>query len=464
MLKINDIYMEDGVITSPGKPEREFSFPKKEIYPGFCDSHTHFIQLGLKNNQLILSEVKSKKELYERLNEYLKKKDTKEIIMALDWDESEWEEKLFPTKEELNKISKDRPIILRRVCGHIAIVNDSALSRIPKGWERIDHGKGILEEDVVLKLNEIFPPSTEEIRKAAFLAQSELIKLGITSIHDIVIPEYFKAYQALERVGEIKLSFYCFIVENYINEMKDLSSSEKIKLAGIKVFTDGSIGARTAALNKFSYTSGSKGLSLMRKEQLEKLIEYSNNNGYQLAIHAIGDNAIQTVLDAMNKNPKNNPARHRIEHFELASNKQIKEAIEKNILLSMQPNFLKWSKRGGLYEKALGKDYPDNNRLSIILREGGTVAFGSDGMPYGPLFGIKEATEAPFPSQRIEKEKAIKAYTEGGAYASFMEKEIGKIEKGMRADLVVVDEEGIYMTIIDGKIEYCRKSEKNISS
>ena len=459
MLKINDIYIKDGLISLPGKPDRELLFPEKEIYPGFCDSHTHIIQLGLKKNRLVLSNIKSKIELYERLKEHLEIKETEEITIAEDWDESELEEKAFPTKEELNKISKDRPIILRRVCGHIAVANDSALSKIPKGLERINYNTGILEEEVVLNINEIFPPSGEDIKKAIILAEDELLKLGITSIHDIMTPKYFKASQSLEKEGKLRLAIYAFINDAYIEEIKSLESTKKVRLAGIKVYTDGSIGARTAALCNFSYASGSKGLLLCSREQLERLIDYANNNGYQLAIHAIGDEAIQTVLRAMKKNPKSNPARHRIEHFELARDGQIKEAIDRNIILSMQPNFLKWSKPGGLYEMALGKDYMYNNRLYFTIREGGRITFGSDGMPYGPLLGIKEAIKAPFPSQRIGRDVAIKAYTEGGAYASFMESEVGRIEEGMKADLVVIDKEGVYMTLINGNIVYCRESE-----
>lgn len=464
MLKINDIYIENRLIASPSKPDREFLFPGKDICPGFCDSHTHFIQFALKKNRLNLSKIESKKELYERLSEWIRVKEREEVTIAEDWDESNWEDEEFPTKKELNKISSKKPIILRRVCGHIAIANDPGLSRIPPTYTIVNHRTGILKEEVVLKINEIFPPSKEGMQEVTLLAQSEIIKLGITSIHDIVIPEHFNLYQALEDKGKLKLSIYGFITENYIDKMKNLKSSYRVKLAGIKIFTDGSIGARTAALKDFHYTQKGNGLLLKNKEELEELIQFANNKGYQLAIHAIGDLAIQMILDAMDKNPIDNPGRHRIEHFELATDEQIREAIEKNIILSMQPNFLKWSKPGGLYEKALGKNYKDNNRICFIMREGGMVTFGSDGMPYGPLFGIKQVTEAPFTPQRIEKMDAIRAYTQGGAYASFKEGEVGSIEEGMKADLVIIDKQGIYMTIIDGEIEYCREGENKITS
>ncbi|MCK4421735.1 amidohydrolase family protein, partial [candidate division WOR-3 bacterium] len=359
------------------------------------------------------------------------------IIIAEDWDESNWKHRGFPTREELTKISKNKAVILRRICGHIAIANEEALSRLPGEWKRIDRTTGILKEDVVLRINEIFPISENEIKEGILLAQKEMIELGVTSVHDIMTPEYFRAYQSLEKEEELKISVYCFITEGYIDSIPNLISSNKVKLAGTKVFIDGSIGARTAALEDFSYIQGGKGLLLRTKEQIEPLIRLSNENGYQLAFHAIGDRAIQTVLDAMNVNPVDNPGRHRIEHFELARDKQIKQAIKKNLILSMQPNFLKWSKPCGLYENVLKKDYQENNRLSFIMEEGGNVCFGSDGMPYGPLFGIKQAVTAPSLSQRITKSDAIRAYTKGGAYASFKESETGDIQKGMKADLVV---------------------------
>ncbi|MCK4528401.1 amidohydrolase [candidate division WOR-3 bacterium] len=458
MLKINDIYIENGLIVPPSKPDRELIFPDKEIYPGFCDSHTHLVQCGIKKSRLNLSSVKSKGELYELLNEWIKNEKTKDIIIAEDWDESNWKHRGFPTREELTKISKNKAVILRRICGHIAIANEEALSRLPGEWKRIDRTTGILKEDVVLRINEIFPISENEIKEGILLAQKEMIELGVTSVHDIMTPEYFRAYQSLEKEKELKISVYCFITEGYIDSIPNLRSSNKVKLAGTKVFIDGSIGARTAALEDFSYIQGGKGLLLRTKEQIEPLIRLSNENGYQLAFHAIGDRAIQTVLDAMNVNPVDNPGRHRIEHFELARDKQIKQAIKKNLILSMQPNFLKWSKPCGLYENVLKKDYQENNRLSFIMEEGGNVCFGSDGMPYGPLFGIKQAVTAPSLSQRITKSDAIRAYTKGGAYASFKESETGDIQKGMKADLVVVDEKGIYMTIIDGRIIYQRES------
>jgi hypothetical protein len=463
VLKLNDIYIKNGLISAPCKPDKEIMIPDKKIYPGFCDSHTHFVQLGIKKKRLNLSKVKSKEELFEKLYHFIKEKEKEEIIIAEDWDESTWKDRAFPTKKEINRISKTKPIILRRVCGHMAVANDSALVRIPDGLQIIDRKTGILEEDVVLKINEIFPPSFEEIKKAILIAQNDLLKLGITAIHDISVPGYFKACQELEKEGKLKLLIYCFIKEDYIDEINTLSSSKKVKLAGIKIFTDGSIGARTAAIKNFSYKDGSKGLILKNEEYLKEIIKNSNKKGYQLAIHAIGDKAIEVVLNAMKVNPEDNPSRHRIEHFELANDSQIKKAVSQNLILSMQPNFIKWSKPGGLYEMVLGKNYTFNNRFSYIINEGGKIAFGSDGMPYGPLFGIKEVTEAPLLSQKINKKDAIKAYTEGGAYASFMEEEMGKIEKGMEADLVALDKDGIYMTVVNGNIEYCRKNYNIIS-
>lgn len=457
MIKFNDIYVENGLIASPGKADEKYEFPGAEVLPGFCDSHTHFVQYGLKQKRLNLEGVVSLDELYEKLKAWLEKETEAEVVVAEDWDESEWEESIFPDKETLNRIAPDRPVILRRVCGHIAVANDSALYLIPGSWDFVNREKGILKEDIVLKMNEVFPPSGNEIREAILRAQSDFISLGITSIHDIMIPDYFRSFKSLDDEGKLKLNVHAFITEEYIDELKDLNSGKKIELGGIKIFTDGSIGARTAAVDKYSYREGDKGISLHTVDELKESVNFANHNGYQLAIHAIGDSAIQMVLDSMEVNSEGNPERHRIEHFELATMSQIEEAIRKNLILSMQPNFLKWSRPGGLYERTLGEKWNESNRFSEIMIRGGHLTFGSDGMPYGPLFGINQAISAEFNSQRISRKSALRAYTRGGAYASFREKESGILEEGKRADLVIVDKDEVAMTVIDGRVEYSRE-------
>lgn len=454
------IHVKNGHFCKPEEAEREFTFTDKEIIPGFCDSHTHFTQLGLKKERLNLARITSREELYEVLSDWVQNHGEREIIIAEDWDESNWEESEFPTRDEINRICPKKPVILRRVCGHIAVANDEALKKIPEGWERINFKNGIMEEDVVLRLNEIFPPGDILLEKSILGAQEELFKLGITSIHDIAIPEYFKKYRELESEGKLKLKIHSFITEEYIDKLQSLEDGKRVKLAGIKIFMDGSIGAKTAALSDYTYRKGGRGLLLKEEDSLRDLIKFANRKKYQLAIHAIGDRAIGTVLKAMEVNPTDNPRRHRIEHFELATESQIKEACEKNILLSMQPNFLKWSKPGGLYENVLGPRWKKNNRFKTIINRGGKIIFGSDGMPYSPLFGIKMATTSSNPEQKLNRKESLRMYTGGGSFGSFNENRRGEIKKGMEADFTAIDGERIFKTVINGNVVYSRDKRK----
>jgi predicted amidohydrolase YtcJ len=280
--------------------------------------------------------------------------------------------------------------------------------------------------EAVLYINEIFKPNFKRIKEAILTAQDEMKKLGIVGVSDMMNPEYFNAFIELENEGKIEIMVSAFIYDKDIESLKFLRSGKKVKLKGIKIFMDGSIGARTAAINNFRYidTKG-KGLLLRDSEYIEKILRFAEDNGYQIAIHCIGDRAISEALGGFKRFGDKNLLRHRLEHFELATDEEIDFAIRKNLILSMQPNFIgNWSKLDGLYGKAFGKDYIFNNRINLILRKGGFVAFGSDGMPYSPEYGIKSVVESPVESQRISYDEAIRCYTFNSAFASSIEKEV----------------------------------------
>lgn len=390
----------------------------------YVDAHTHLVGFGLEKLMLPLDEVISKEEMYFKLKKYLDDKERKYVIGS-GWDESKWENKEFPSKYEIDRINNSIPVILRRICGHIAVCNSVALKMIPDVYKK-DMEKGIIYEEAVLYINEIFKPDFETIKDAILIGQKELKKIGIVGISDMMNPEYFNAYYEMDKEGKLDILVSAYIFDKDIERIKELKEGKKIKLKGIKIFMDGSIGARTAAIEKFEYLdSKGKGLLLKDKNYIEEIARFAEDNGLQLAIHCIGDRAIGETLEGLKKIDMKNPLRHRIEHFELATDEQIEEAIKRNIILSMQPNFIgNWSKKDGLYGIAFGDKYILNNRIGLILRKGGFVAFGSDGMPYSPEYGIKSVVESPIKEQRISYEDAVKCYTYNSAYASSLEKEL----------------------------------------
>jgi predicted amidohydrolase YtcJ len=444
----------------------------RTILPGFIDSHTHLVGMGLEETRLDLSCTDSLSGAMEMVSERVKDSSPKEVIIGVNWDESRWRERRVPAKEELDMIAPRNPLILRRICGHRAVANTQALALIGKGWRRVDRERGILLEDVCLNLDDIFPPSRDQLLSALKAAIRRAHREGVTSVQDMAKPSHLWAYQRLRQSGELKIRAYINLPFAQGRRLSDLGletgfGDELIRLGGLKVFADGSIGAKTAALFSPYRRGRGKGLLLHSQEVLKKMVRKGEDGGHQLLIHAIGDRAIHQVLEAYEKGiVYPNPLRHRIEHFELAREEDMEEAKRLGLLLSMQPNFIgNWSKPGGMYEDRLPQ-CKENNRFGLIKEKGLRIALGSDCMPLSPLYGLRSVVEAPFPQQRVTIEDALRMYTLEPAYFSFEEGIKGSIKEGKLADLVVLSQdifkegmEGteVDMTIWGGEIVYRRR-------
>ncbi len=234
--------------------------------------------------------------------------------------------------------------------------------------------------------------------------------------------------------------------------------NEWVRFGGIKIFADGSIGAKTAALS-FNYRNEeNNGLLMYSDAELKEILQKAHPN--QTAIHAIGDRAIQQVLTCSVPGERN-----RIEHAELVTDDQIPQIRSSGLILSMQPNFLQWSHPEGLYDMRFGTGI--DNRFSTLKKAGIPIVFGSDCMPFSPLYGIEQVVNAPFEEQQLSVMDALQMYTCNGAYASFEEDIKGTIERGKLADFVVLSgdprEEDISaieveMTIVGGEVVYGQQS------
>ena len=278
----------------------------------------------------------------------------------------------------------------------------------------------------------------------------------------------------------MNLRFAIYILSKYLQSIlkSGMSSGlgdDFLKLAGIKVFCDGSVGAKTAAMKKPYKGLRTRGKILVSKQKLNSIIKEAEKNGLQLMVHSIGDRTTAEILKVFEKNIKplssgvKNPLRHRLEHIEILDDASIKKMARMNLIASMQPNFARrWQHPGGLYECYLSKRYKEMNCFRKLYDAGVKVIFGSDCMPLGPLYGIKGAHQHPFSCGRLSRKEAFKMYTKAGAYATFEEGKKGTVEKGKFADLVVLDKNPlkeknlddikILMTIVNGKVMYRRKS------
>jgi predicted amidohydrolase YtcJ len=219
------------------------------------------------------------------------------------------------------------------------------------------------------------------------------------------------------------------------------------RLGAIKVFSDGSLGAYTAALREpYEGRPGDRGMLVHPRAELMTILRTEHRSGFQTATHAIGDDAIDEVITALEavqaEEPRKDP-RHRIEHFELPDDDLLRRSRKAGLIASCQPNFVgQWSGPGDVYETRLGTERAaTNNPYRRVLARRIPLCFGSDGMPYGPLYGIHSAVNGFFGDQRISVEDAFRAATAGGAYASFEEELKGTLEAGKLADFVVLEDD-----------------------
>jgi len=475
------ILIESGKITAVGSTEEVLSCaPEKTRFidlagrvaiPGFVDSHTHLVSYGLDLRRLDLSTALSLDEALEMVREALKERNPSKPLIAVNWDQSLWKDPRIPTVAELDRVSRRDAIILRRICGHIAVANSAALQLLPRTLRKIDWRRGLLFGDAPLDLNEIFPPDTEEIVSGLEKAMDVALSIGVTSIHDIASLRYYRVYRRLRGEGRLKLRVYVCFKQREMDQILKLgilreNGDDWLQVGGIKIFADGSLGARTAALSRPYLKSSDMGILKYSFAELVQIMREVDKYGFQLLIHAIGDQAVGQVLAAYeNVLSRGNPLRHRIEHCEIASRAQIKKIRELGLITCMQPNFVAWQFPGGMYEQMLGARMRGMaNRIGDMIRASVVVAFGSDCMPFSPVYGLWGAVEHPNSEQRISVESALKAYTRDAAYASFGEKVKGSLIPGKMADLIVLSESvqesedvrktEILLTIVNGKIAY----------
>jgi hypothetical protein len=272
-----------------------------------------------------------------------------------------------------------------------------------------------------------------------------------------------------------------------------------VRVGAIKTYTDGSIGGRTAKLSRpyddwpagegddaddaDDETGDPTGEWVVAPAELRDLVARADAEGFQVAAHAIGDEAVDAVLDAVaavgegddegpdaavagaGPGPAGDGPRHRIEHAELATDEAIDRMAELGVVASMQPNFHRWAGADGLYDARLGDRRTDTNRLGRVREAGVDLAFGSDCMPMDPLYGLQHAVNGPTEAQSLSVSEAVRAYTRGGAYAGFDEDRLGSIRPGRLADFTVldgspwahpeaIDELEVLATVVDGRVVY----------
>jgi len=449
------------------------------VLPGFVDAHMHFLHAGVKRTRPDLRGAASKKEALARVASWLAAHPGSNPVIAEGWDESEWPDAVRPTRREVDALVEaaakagdgpiDRPVVLRRICGHVAVAGSAVLPDLKARWPApgaVDTASGLLLEAPSLYLNEALPSTPAELDRAIQEACAEAHRLGVTAVGDYSQAPYRAALQRAAAAGTLSVRVASSV---YVQQLEAEvaggfrtgrpapgAAGEWLHDGGVKVFLDGSLGGHTALLREpyldahghADAGADGRGRRIWTDEELDHHMGLAHGAGVQVHAHAIGDGAIDQGLaafgrlaaraDLEGKGWDGNALRHRFEHFEIAHDDQVARTAELGIVSSSQPNFVgAWSAKGGMYEARLGARFHANNRFRALKEAGVPLAFGSDGMPFGPLVGIQSAVAHPDPVQRLPALEAAWHYTWMAAW-SLHWPTLGHLAAGNPADLVVL--------------------------
>ncbi|WP_232461769.1 amidohydrolase [Thermococcus pacificus] len=450
------------------------------VLPGFIDSHLHLEELGMYLETLDLRGVGSIAELKERVRSYAEIAKTS-WILGHGWDQELFEENRWPMRWDIDEVVDDRPVMLSRVCLHAAVLNTEAMelaglldSELP-GVMRDENGEvtGVVKEEAFELAREKFKETLtlEDYEHFVKMAVDYAASLGITAVGTVSVEEKtLKAISNLEERGELKIRVFAYIDPgkrevkgngmfgnlDVLDSLKKLGIRRgfgrgKLRINGIKVLADGSLGARTAWLSEPYSDAPTQGYANISRELLEKIVRGAHEAGLQMAVHGIGDATIDMILDVYSSLDDPGKLRHRIEHASILRPDQIERMARLGVVGAVQPHFVVtdwWAVRRVGKERA-GWVYP----FRSMLDAGIVLGFGTDSPieptnPWETVYaavtrGKYEGAE-PYEytkNEALSLEEALHAYTYGSAYILGAEDELGTLEEGKFADFVVVDKD-----------------------
>jgi len=474
----------------------------KTVMPGFIDSHIHLLGFGLNLEQLSLVDVASVEELKEKVRERALETEEGGWIIGRGWDQDQFAEKRYPTRYDLDEVAGSRPVYLVRTCGHIAVASSKALEiagitkdvEDPTGGaiDRDSRGEptGVFRESALGLVQSCIPKADVEATETALAKGIQYVfSKGITSVHTNDgqggFWETIDLYRRVQGKG-FPLRVYWDIPSEFF---EDLSNSELrtkdghdyFRIGAVKLFADGSLGGRTAAL-EFPYSDdpGNHGILVVSEEELMEAVYKAHIHGMQVAIHAIGDRAVRVSLDAIEYAQNRFPVydlRHRIVHAQILSPELIARMKSLRVVADIQPKFISTDMRWAV-DRVGTERMKWSYAWRTMLEEGIPLAGGSDCPvePPDPLYGIycavtrKDMNGNPssgfYPEQKMTVDEAVHLFTTGAAYAGHEENKKGRLSPGYLCDFVVLSDDiycvdpeeikdlEVLLTVVGGQVVY----------
>lgn len=443
----------------------------RSLVPGMIDSHCHPFSLGWLRGNLDLKGTSNITAMRLRLRSRVQKARPGEWVVGRGWDQDAFAEKRLPDRADIDDLSPKNPAILTRVCGHIALLNSAAVTELGleesagQEYERDSGGRmtGIIKEGALERAFASIPRAPESAAGELLAAEYEAAKKGLTALHCIVSPgsykEELRALASLAAEGKLSLRYRVYIpfeAMDYVEEkgLRAALKGDGVRINGVKLFADGSLGARTAALREpYHDDQGNQGMLRHTDEELAEMAEKADSAGYQVIVHAIGDRAVEQAADALEPlTGRRNEKMHRIEHASLLPPDLLRRLASSSICCAVQPPFITsdtWAR------ERLGNDRAEHlYPLKSMLSAGLTVSGGSDAPveSISPIAGIWSAmARSGYGSgQELDWGKALGLYTTGSARNGLDEATLGEIEPGMWADLTLLDSdiEGMHPSMV----------------
>jgi len=496
--RIQSVGLDSHILTLGDSTTKKINCHGHWLLPGLSDCHTHICEYASRKIKVDLSACRSLEEALKLIRGKVHSIPAGKWVTGGGWDKNLWGLADFPSKDSLDNITLKHFIALDSKDWHCLWVNTPVLQRCGIDDTAVDPAggniqrqpdskepKGILKENAREIVYKKIPPlPSDQLKKALADAFGEFHRYGITTAHTMESPDDYCIYHELNKEGNLGLRIFGYLPLSYLPNAENLQKNSAfqghfLKICGIKIFADGTLGSQTADMIENFEDSSHAGIAVMPKDELIQSIGQCIDKRMPCAIHAIGDNANRKVLGAYEKYSAKSMSlklRHRIEHAQLLQQADVARFACCNVTASMQPIHLAsdidlikkfWGKRGE-YAYAFGS----------LVKSGARVVFGSDTPvesfdPWKAIYTsierkreVDPSNESFYPQQAVDLDSALTAYTQNAAWAVQEENHLGTITAGKFADMIVIDQDicnsppeillntKVLMTIQGGKIIY----------
>lgn len=450
------------------------------VVPGFNDSHMHLLNVGTAMERVELSAARSRAQLVAIARDFLAANPGLTLLRGRGWNQDRFADRQMPSRHDLDQISTEIPIVFTRVCGHVCVVNSKALQMagIARGIEQVRGGQidldpdgeptGVLSEEAIGLIGSLFPEDTQadykrRYHKGALLASS----LGLTSVQTDDMGDLHAAEAKLQALAEliaegnlpVRVNLQSRLAQpELVAKLLELRErytfpAHTVEFGPVKIMTDGSLGGRTAALHDpYADDPATRGVAVLDQDEVNSIFTAAHENGLQVSGHAIGDYAMQLMLNGFRHVLTKKPtldARPRIIHAQITTPGILAEMKELGVVADIQPTFVGTDLH--IVEQRVGHQRAVSTYAWMTMHAMGIPTAGGSDSPVescSPLLGIYSAVTRQdaegypaggwLPDQKLTVAEAIELFTMGSAYACFDEQHKGSISVGKLADLVVL--------------------------